>query len=103
MKGATLSTRKCAYYGQVSIHAPNEGSDFDVIHRLLVHVIVSIHAPNEGSDQLHGAHAVVGVVSIHAPNEGSDSRLSGCPPNCFMFQSTLPMKGATGIALSYMD
>ena len=34
---------------------------------------VSIHAPNEGSDALEVTHDLRREVSIHAPNEGSDS------------------------------
>jgi len=34
---------------QVSIHAPNEGSDY--VGKHIIHLyLVSIHAPNEGSD-----------------------------------------------------
>ena len=33
---------------------------------------VSIHAPNEGSDQWLAQQSLIRKVSIHAPNEGSD-------------------------------
>ena len=36
-------------------------------------------------------------VSIHAPNEGSDHATALKAINDAMFQSTLPMKGATNI------
>ncbi len=35
-------------------------------------------------------------VSIHAPNEGSDVIAQATPDDVKGFQSTLPMKGATG-------
>ena len=56
----------------VSIHAPNEGSDMDIILICITPWHVSIHAPNEGSDANNLDYAQVSFVSIHAPNEGSD-------------------------------
>ncbi len=56
---------------------------------------VSIHAPNEGSDLIQKATRRARVVSIHAPNEGSDLLLSPRKLQTKRFQSTLPMKGAT--------
>ena len=46
-------------------------------------------------------HAFIEAISIHAPREGSDrSRkpLAACIPR---FQSTLPVRGATGLYESY--
>ncbi len=58
--------------------------------------LVSIHAPNEGSDHGEGLDGQIRVwVSIHAPNEGSDPPKKGGEKELKMFQSTLPMKGAT--------
>jgi len=58
-------------------------------------VDVSIHAPGEGSDGDLVSHRQPDHVSIHAPGEGSDT-----PPVTLtlvheMFQSTLPVRGAT--------
>ncbi len=57
---------------------------------------ISIHAPREGSDSNISSTPVSPIgISIHAPREGSDRR---CPPPCqggFVFQSTLPARGAT--------
>src|SRR3990172_4078909 len=101
----------------VSIHAPNEGSDaaketvmarcFEFqstlpmkgattrSHRQIAFCIVSIHAPNEGSD-VAGNYIIRALrVSIHAPNEGSDFPAALILYRRLMFQSTLPMKGAT--------
>ncbi len=72
MKGATHDTWLGRTGGEVSIHAPNEGSDYFCFQRL---------------DQI--------LVSIHAPNEGSDFIVNGANAQHFKFQSTLPMKGAT--------
>ncbi len=65
---------------------------------------VSIHAPNEGSDpKLEGDDLTKMRVSIHAPNEGSDavSPLTGYIGE--RFQSTLPMKGATRLPEVVID
>ncbi len=141
MKGATKLCRSARQSRNVSIHAPNEGSD-QKIDADRDYLKVSIHAPNEGSDPLrdHPVVAIIGkfqstlpmkgatrcgrcccdrvFVSIHAPNEGSDysldphargaAHVSIHAPNegsdaigqlgsyaIRMFQSTLPMKGAT--------
>ena len=115
-KGATLenASRK---QGQVSIHAPREGSDFsrkidrsgrrDSFNprsprreRLAVTFeesgrYVSIHAPREGSDLIVISTSIYKPVSIHAPREGSDmTRMIPACRKC-RFQSTLPAKGAT--------
>jgi len=105
------------YKWGVSIHAPNEGSDFAFPVGIGI-CCVSIHAPNEGSDEgifyfgglpmfqstlpMKGAtissnktNAMM-IVSIHAPNEGSDLLIS-FRRYAWVFQSTLPMKGATRI------
>ena len=57
---------------------------------------VSIHAPGEGSDGWLAALTSDQDVSIHAPGEGSDDKASQDPtPPSSVFQSTLPVKGAT--------
>ena len=35
------------------------------------------------------------MISIHAPREGSDAEITGETPNLTLFQSTLPVRGAT--------
>jgi len=102
----------------ISIHAPNEGSDsrapLSVLGEFLFqstlpmkgatskgishlfYRIISIHAPNEGSDIIQAyVKRVIVYISIHAPNEGSDSFGISENKPLFIFQSTLPMKGAT--------
>ena len=77
MKGATLRQIHRHNQHTVSIHAPNEGSDLQVL--LVCSAFdfpVSIHAPNEGSDASGVEHETYPAqVSIHAPNEGSDPHL----------------------------
>ena len=56
---------------------------------------ISIHAPREGSDFKAPELPEKEFISIHAPREGSDlpSRLSMVGSH--LFQSTLPVRGAT--------
>ena len=58
-------------------------------------ILISIHAPREGSDR-HSA--VIGrhdPISIHAPREGSDIVKRDMIVFRYIFQSTLPVRGAT--------
>ena len=84
MKGATCKFSDLLPLIPVSIHAPNEGSDW-TISMFPTMRQVSIHAPNEGSDVgiEHGDD--IRVVSIHAPNEGSDFAPLRMPCGCTGF------------------
>ena len=58
---------------------------------------VSIHAPREGRDTLAGGDGGrIVVVSIHAPREGRDCEEAVGRDGKLTFQSTRPVKGATG-------
>ena len=94
MKGATQPPCIWSVGYNVSIHAPNEGSDGQGLQPYK-YSSVSIHAPNEGSDSFVNPPWVAALVSIHAPNEGSDLSIARMEASFKMFQSTLPMKGAT--------
>ena len=81
-------------------------------------ILISIHAPLTGSDPSVSINTGSGKISIHAPLTGSDGtvlimlysgwnfnprspygeRPSQCPSGflLFRFQSTLPLRGATG-------
>ena len=57
---------------------------------------ISIHAPRTGSDAVADAlEAMSEGISIHAPRTGSDTRTAWRTPPRFLFQSTLPARGAT--------
>ena len=78
--GATVMLPSAAGSGSISIHAPRGGSDF-------VHEI---------------ANAIVDVISIHAPRGGSDSITAWTKPQPTIFQSTLPVGGATCSVRSFL-
>ena len=87
----------CQAYGVlISIHAPHEGSDQGVLGLAQDHSEISIHAPHEGSDVIARLKCVAILISIHAPHEGSDTELDKRYSADYEFQSTLPMRGATG-------
>ena len=101
----------------ISIHAPRGGSDpVHLLHRLRLRI--SIHAPRGGSDvgsrrgslqalnfnprspwgerQTMAPYVAFNVaISIHAPRGGSDNIIKEKPDTWKIFQSTLPVGGAT--------
>ena len=60
---------------------------------------ISIHAPRGGSDQWSRAVLYFQSISIHAPRGGSDAKAITAPAEQQKFQSTLPVGGATVVAL----
>ena len=95
MRGATGGGHPAAPDHVISIHAPREGSDGGEFAELDDDGI-SIHAPREGSDHLSWIGGAQSQISIHAPREGSDrdeelAQFFGE----VIFQSTLPVRGAT--------
>ena len=73
MRGATNSFKHLSSLHQISIHAPHAGSDLPLSFPTPSPFVISIHAPHAGSD-LYGGHFTIGGL---------------------IFQSTLPMRGAT--------
>ena len=62
---------------------------------------ISIHAPREGSDCWHNDGAGSVLISIHAPREGSDPNSTIVKRRSLLFQSTLPVKGATSVHVDH--
>ena len=103
---------------QISIHAPRAGRDYFLNKSWLQKLHISIHAPRAGRDARDGPPSTGGRISIHAPRAGRDSCRSswrsrhtdfnprapcGARPHIlpdavfqFGFQSTRPVRGATG-------
>ena len=101
----------------ISIHAPRGGSDVLQSRIRVTHAKISIHAPHGGSDYSRCVMSYSVGISIHAPRGGSDrhnenrleptshfnprspwgERLSlrNLPTVLLLFQSTLPVGGAT--------
>ena len=67
---------------------------------------ISIHAPRAGSDLRKRSFGVpLDLISIHAPRAGSDMKKYGWTEQEFIFQSTLPVRGATaaGVPAAYLQ
>ena len=92
--GATCGLRTRCGRRRISIHAPRVGSDLcrDSKPRKMT---ISIHAPRVGSDEKEDKEKAALVISIHAPRVGSDNELVFLPLFDNVFQSTLPVWGAT--------
>ena len=116
--GATANGDTAAHDLRISIHAPRGGSDRLYWKRKLCRLAISIHAPRGGSDQFGSASVCRGSnfnprspwgerrltfavarliqrISIHAPRGGSDAEDFKDCLNDAIFQSTLPVGGAT--------
>ena len=96
VRGATPYLRRPDRMGQISIHAPREGCDYEPTCTLLPassfqsthpvrgatigerhgrrHPVISIHAPREGCDFAAAVEFESADISIHAPREGCDGR-----------------------------
>ena len=72
--GATRNGRAVIHREHISIHAPRGGSDVDLFH-CKTYTAISIHAPRGGSDSI----ARIGLEAH------------------IVFQSTLPVGGATNL------
>ena len=79
----------------ISIHAPREGCDSSTFARAARRAI-SIHAPREGCDFLSSSARMRHPISIHAPREGCDAIMATPGFTDSIFQSTHPVRGATG-------
>ena len=89
-----MEQRQNAGTGPISIHAPRGGSDSSTICRSSPGRI-SIHAPRGGSDRYYPSFLTSQSISIHAPRGGSDHRQEQTHGGGKLFQSTLPVGGAT--------
>ena len=96
-RGATFACPHPHPLGDISIHAPREGSDGAVTEDGTRYGIISIHAPREGSDPRRLA-ALPGREFDFYPRSprGERPALHLLPGGQGAFLSTLPARGATG-------
>ena len=95
LRGATFDYYATDPKAVISIHAPLTGSD-QVEPLCSLRLDISIHAPLTGSDRALIGSPPPGYISIHAPLTGSDDKIGNIDKNKELFQSTLPLRGATG-------
>ena len=96
VRGATTSLFDCRTPIHISIHAPRAGSDSIALLRSVLLQTISIHAPRAGSDCMVKMTTSGFDISIHAPRAGSDAYCRKALRLVGGFQSTLPVRGATG-------
>ncbi len=116
MRGATKNSRSVLQICNISIHTPHAGSD-RYCHMYQLISIISIHTPHAGSDvrpchqsrllRHFNPHSPCGerpasfslcqrlsYFNPHSPC-GERQTIFSFVPSSFVFQSTLPMRGAT--------
>ena len=95
VRGATPCAKDCPDRSAISIHAPRAGSDKDREIRG-VQGGISIHAPRAGSDSLVSKN--INNIENFNPRSpcGERPMLLNHVINDDIFQSTLPVRGATG-------
>ena len=71
------------------------GATHEIGHIYIGHLI-SIHAPHAGRDIYQVIYSGAKKISIHAPHAGRDDREAKRRKTFLIFQSTRPMRGATG-------
>ena len=94
MRGATTSKRWCRRIRWISIHAPHAGSDCSGLVSGPKRRI-SIHAPHAGSDRVPGPGGTVQHDFNPRSPCGERPVKAGTLTADALFQSTLPMRGAT--------
>ena len=87
----------CGAQQNISIHAPHAGCDIRLCHQLSPHGHFNPRTPcgvrhAECKSDCDGEN-----ISIHAPHAGCDNGLLILDGRKFRFQSTHPMRGATGV------
>ena len=119
MRGATGTPPFIFVFSPISIHAPHAGRDSQ-FPRPAPCRCISIHAPHAGRDACPAYHSqsrscyfnprapcgarpqgarrmnIRAKISIHAPHAGRDCAASPRVSVAWIFQSTRPMRGATG-------
>ena len=79
----------------ISIHAPRAGRD-PSDHGRHEPRHISIHAPRAGRDSAFRPRLPYNNISIHAPRAGRDQEGKQAYGSNEQFQSTRPVRGATG-------
>ena len=95
LRGATWRQCRIGCLQAISIHTPLAGSDVGGGHRPARLGHISIHTPLAGSDTAYKAMRQERKISIHTPLAGSDLPDRQTLEVTDLFQSTLPLRGAT--------
>ena len=99
MRGATSHQSISGCHDGISIHAPHARSDD---HRAPVVQSIRYFNPRSSCEERRAYISLERsfcIISIHAPHARSDT-MWGTSQDIFLFQSTLLMRGATGVTPS---
>ena len=94
MRGATITPKRVTKVFKFQSTLPMRGATTGVLD-YINNNLISIHAPHAGSDSALLASPPPAWISIHAPHAGSDAERNRQTASERIFQSTLPMRGAT--------
>ena len=95
MRGATRRDSNGFRVIVISIHTPHAGSDLYIHYSKPLDLLISIHTPHAGSDWYnYKKQEVQKYFNPHSPCGERLTRTGGRKPR-ELFQSTLPMRGAT--------
>ena len=83
------------FVGIISIHAPHTGSDKNQDHTRRDIINFNPRSPYRERLQISSASMCSYIISIHAPHTGSDQQKNCQSQQKGLFQSTLPIQGAT--------
>ena len=97
VRGATYKPKAGSSKWSISIHAPRAGGDTALGCDNRMACGISIHAPRAGGDSQCRIRCRSLRISIHAPRAGGDPPSSGLAQHIKIFQSTPPVRGATGL------
>ena len=101
-RGATDGTALPCRQARISIHAPRTGSDSDDKKVLQKHLDFNPRSPHGERPAREMQEEHDAQISIHAPRTGSDGARIRRSDRREGFQSTLPARGATEAAKSFL-
>ena len=101
MRGATLGKLVEDTVQRISIHAPRAGSDGCTVYYQKRTQGISIHAPRAGSDLLLRYHLRLNQYFNPRSPCGERQPNTALRICCNIFQSTLPVRGATPSSISF--
>ena len=95
LAGSDPSQSPASGYDRISIHTPLAGSDSPSASTAPIRQYFNPHSPCGERLRVCCAQSECRSISIHTPLAGSDRTMTPIRPLARLFQSTLPLRGAT--------
>ena len=95
VRGATTSQPRKERRSIFQSTRPVRGAT-PLLERPGAYILISIHAPRAGRDLVDIIGLLANRISIHAPRAGRDTGYAQANGTPILFQSTRPVRGATG-------